>query len=120
MWEIKYEPVISSGILNGLYQGITLPTPRGTRWEGRKREGIRSIEGGFILKTILEWELDFSLAESSFPRVSKVTSRTTEQGFESSRNLGRCETQGETPIGMRTHLGCYCLREAAYLGRVGV
>jgi hypothetical protein len=47
---------------------------------------MRSTERDSILKTILEWKLDFLLAASSFPRVFKVISRTTEHGFDSSRN----------------------------------
>jgi len=47
---------------------------------------MRSIGYDPILKTILEWKLELLPAASSFPKVFRVISRTTEHGFDSSRN----------------------------------
>jgi len=56
----------------------------------------------YILNTILEWKLDFLLAESSFPRVFNVMSRTTEHGFDNSWNC----VGGVSKMGKTRQVGC--------------
>lgn len=94
VWEVKHEPIGGGGILNGLYQRIALSTPRRTSWKTHERSKYE-IERNFVLKTSLEWKLDLLLAASSFSKTFRVTSRTTEQGFDNSRNLGQHQGASE-------------------------